>query len=136
MVVKCVVNTIEGALLRGLQSYQIGDHFHYDSTYQLLDLGQVYPVCGLLLTAQGIWVFILEDEEDEYPLQYPISFFDIVDSTISGDWVTGKGEAFSSVSRKVFALLAPKEWAQNERFYEALVDGEPQAVAAFKKMYS
>ncbi len=136
MVVKCVVNTIKGALLHGLQSYQIEDHFHYDPTYQLLELGQAYPVCGLLLTAQGIWVFILEDEEDEYPHQYPISFFDIVDATISSDWVTGKGEAFSSVSRKVFALLAPKEWANNEQFYEALVDGEPQAVAAFKKMYS
>jgi hypothetical protein len=136
MVVTCVVNTIEGALLRGLQSYQIEDQFHYDPTYPLLNLGQAYTVCGLLLTTQGIWVFILEDEEDGYPLQYPISFFDIVDATIPSDWVTGKGEAFSSVSRKVFALLAPKEWANNERFYEALVDGEPQAVAAFQKMYS
>ena len=136
MVVTCVVNTIEGARLRGLQSYQIENHFHYDPTYPLLELGQAYSVCGLLVTGQGIWVFILEDEEDGYPLQYPISFFDIVDATIPSDWVMGKGEAFSSVSRKVFALLAPKEWATNERFYEALVDGEPQAVAAFKKMYS
>lgn len=136
MVVKCVVNTIEEAFARGLQSYKIEDYFHYDPTYQLLDLGQAYSVCGLLLTIQGIWVFILEDEEDEYPHQYPISFFDIVDSTISSDWVTGKGEAFSSGSRKVFALLAPKAWANNERFYEELVDGKPEAVAAFRKMYS
>lgn len=136
MVVKCVVNTIEGALSRGLQSYQIEDHFHYDHIFPFLDLGQHYAVCGLLLTTQGIWVVILADEEDEYPLQYPISFFDIVDSTIASDWMTGKGEAFSSVSRKVFALLAPKKWSSNERFYEALVDGESHAVAAFKKMYS
>ena len=78
----------------------------------------------------------MENEKDEYPKQYPISFFDIVDATISADWVAGKGEAFPSVSRKVFALLAPKEWVNNERFYEALVDGEPEAVAAFKKMYN
>lgn len=136
MVVKCVVNTLEGAFTRGLHSYQLEDHFHYDPTYPLLELGQTYTVYALLLTAQGIWVFILEDEEDGYPLQYPISFFDIVDATISSDWVTGKGEAFSFISRKVFALLAPKEWANNERFYEALVDGEPQAVAVFKKIYS
>ena len=135
MVLKCVVNTIEGALLHGLQSYRIEDHFHYAPTFPLLNLGQEYAVCGLLLTARGIWVFILEDEQDAYPLQYPLSFFDIVDATISSDWVTGKGEGFSSVSRKVFALLAPKEWANNERFYEELVDGEPQVVAAFKKMY-
>ena len=136
MVIKCVVNTIEGALLHGLQSYKIEDYFHCAPTFPFLNLGQDYAVCGLLLTAQGIWVFLLKDEGDEYPLQYPISFFDIVDATIASDWMTGKGEVFSSVSRKVFALLAPKEWANNEWFYEALVDGEPQAVAAFKKMYS
>lgn len=132
MTVKCVVNTIEEALVRGLQSYAIEEHFHYEKSFPLLGKGNEYYVYGILLTSNGIWVFILEDKDDDYPKQYPMSLFEITDSYIPKDWVTGKGEEFFSASRKVFALLTHNIWAGNRMFYENLVDGRKQALAEFK----
>jgi hypothetical protein len=134
MLVKCVVNTMEEALVWGLQSYGIEERFHYDNNYEFLTLGQVHLVHGVLITSKGIWIFILTDKNDEYPTQYPISFFEVIDSSIPIDWAIGEGSEFNSPLRKVFAFLTYSEWASNRNFYEALVNGESQAVYNFRQM--
>lgn len=133
MLVKCIINTVGAALARGMQSYAIEEHFHYDNDFEFLSLGKIHSVYGILTTEKGIWIFVLQNEDDDYPKQYPISFFEILDSIISPDWVIGNGQEFSSASRKVFSLLTYREWATNNYYYENLVNGENQAVHDFKK---
>lgn len=132
MLVKCVINTIKDALAKGLKSYGLEEHFHYDINHELLTLGKMYLVHGVLTTNKGIWIFILDN--DDYPNQYPISFFEIVDSSIPSHWIIGEGHEFNSVSRNVFTLLTYREWASSRNFYEDLVNGESQAVYDFKRI--
>ena len=133
MLVKCIINTVGTALTRGMQSYAIEESFHFDNDFEFLALGKIYSVYGILTTERGIWIFVLQDEDDEYPKQYPISFFEILDSSISPDWVIGNGQEFSSASRKVFSLLTFGEWATNNFYYENLVNGESLIVDNFRK---
>lgn len=93
-----------------------------------LDINKEYLIFGVLVRDGFLWLYVRDDESDEYPLPYPIEVFSITDSRLSKYWV------FSSPSRKgEYPLLVFKEWADDPDFYEKLVNGDDTSVRCFSK---
>jgi hypothetical protein len=135
MKVKCCINTLQKAKENNILNDDILYCFKRDFNEPLLRLNDEYKVYGILLTSKGIWVFILEDFDDEFPKHYPLSFFEIIDSNIPENWILGKGHNFEYGSRKVFGLLSHPVWVEDESFYEDLTNSNPIAIKKFQANY-
>lgn len=101
-----------------------------------MNIGKVFDVYGILLATSGIWVFILEDSNDDYPKHYPLSFFDIVNADIPENWISGNADNFKFRTRKVFSFLTQPVWANDSSFYERLVIGEGNTIELFKRSFN
>ena len=134
MRVKCIINTIRDIRKHGYGSFGIENYFHFDDNYELLNLDEEFEVFALMMTSNGIWIFVLE-EDDDFPKQFPLFLFKTIDPSIPQDWTVGRGRVFESSQRKVFSLLTHRDWACDESFYERLVEGDGDAKQKLKKSF-
>lgn len=136
MKIKCKINTLQKAEYHNLINDDIRYIFNYDPDYSILNAGQVFDVYGILLATSGIWVFILEDSNDDYPKHYPLSFFDIINADIPENWISGNVNNFNFRTRKVISFLTHPVWANDNSFYEGLVNGDQNTIELFKRSFN
>ena len=68
-------------------------------------------------------------EEDDYPQSYPMEFFKIIDDTIPSGWII-KFE--NSPEQTTIKRITFREWANDDCFYEKLIEGDEKSVNAYK----
>lgn len=95
-----------------------------------LIVNKEYMVYGVVFRDNSPWYYICVEDYDEYPKPFPAECFEIVDQKISKYWVLSTrclemGEVESS--------LVIKEWADNDSFYELLIEGDPATVKIFEQ---
>jgi hypothetical protein len=92
-------------------------------------VGQTYAVIGLTGFNGGIWYYVADDHELDYPVWYPSPLFEVVDGHLSPIWKAG--EHGHGANRTVY--LAFPEWADDWYFYDRLTDGDEQARRVYRK---
>lgn len=137
MKVICKINNVNNFtdkwLLKRLKSHfgrpSSGDIQDCDEILNIV-IGQVFTVYGVVFWDNSPWYYIVDDEDDEYPTPYASEFFDVIDKRLSSYWnlsAVDSGE-FGVISSLVF-----HEWAEDDRFYERLIDGDLEAEEKFNK---
>lgn len=126
MIVCCTANT--GAFL---PAPNIDPRRGYDrSTEFPVTVGRDYCVFAMTVFLGSIWYYILDDNNTEWPTWTPSALFDIADGSLPTSWKVGY---YRSSIEDQTALISFPEWADDYRFYERLVDGEPEAVEVFAR---
>jgi len=119
--VKCVINDLS-KLTDVPVAERLKEGIHIDGPITDLVIGEIYPVQAIEVHLdRGLWLYLHTVEVNAYPYPYPTEFFQIIDSTIPRDWQVGHG-SLNEVLRLSFAT-----WANNDRYYELLVDGDKKA---------
>ena len=90
------------------------------STYRII-VGQQYLVYALTQLAGFPGYFICEKYSDRYPLWYPSIFFEIVYPKLSRYWIPSIKDDRKTQKR---LFLGFPEWANDDYFYDGLVDGD------------
>lgn len=122
MLLECTANRIGD--LSEIERAHVSQHVHSDDLH--LVRGRRYVVYGVVLRSGLPWYLVVDDDDAEYPKPQFAGFFNVIDEAIPsgwrfqwrcGPWPDG--------------ALLPSEWCK-PRFFEALLDGEPNEVAIFK----
>ncbi len=74
------------------------------------------------------WYYVLDDPGDEYPRWFPRALFEVVDASLSPDWLT------LAPGRPDGLVGAPRVWANTPHFYERLLDEDSGVVNAFRAL--
>lgn len=130
MRVTCIRNSLalinEDAVRTRLQ-----ESIHREGPNRDLEVGQTYVVQAIEIWRDGGWWFYLHTvPTSDWPYPYPAEFFQIDDGTIPTNWhlypqfVDGQ----FVVKRITFS-----DWANDDTFYEKLVDGDSEAISAYKQ---
>ncbi len=92
-------------------------------------IGEVYPVQAMRLWKDGgWWVYLDTDPYRGYPYPFPLEFFSVVDASLPAAWNVKFEEGEMGLR---FKRLAFAEWAEDDVFYERLVDGDPATVEVY-----
>lgn len=129
MKVLCVINNIyqlkEISTVERLKKY-----IHLSDGQLNLEKNKEYNVYGVFFRDNSPWYYINIDDETLEPTLYPAEVFNITNKNLSSYW------QLSSIiypdGIKVTSLVFD-EWAKDSLFYERLIDGDPEALALFKK---
>ncbi|MDP4504663.1 hypothetical protein [Nonomuraea turcica] len=103
-----------------------------DADYPLTT-GKEYIVYAITVAKDAFWYYILDDDERPYPIWYPSPLFEVTDGTPSSRWVVSYVPPGPLTPDAGSSLIAFREWAMDHLYYERLVDGDEQAVAAFRR---
>ncbi len=97
-----------------------------------LRIGDSYEVAAVEQRDGGLWIYVHSVTNREYPYPFPIELFGIIDSTCGDDWRVKfeEGDAGQLIKRLTFP-----EWADDEEFYEKLVEGDKFARAVFRRRF-
>jgi hypothetical protein len=82
-----------------------------------LEIGRKYVAYGIIFREGIPWFYVCEEETDTYPIPHFAGFFKIVDSSLSSYWKLHWSPEINQPS------LLPKEWSDDDFFYENLVNG-------------
>lgn len=98
---------------------------HYDdyASLDMLEMGKIYEVdCLEWWETDNIWqVYIKKSEYHRISYPSPIDFFDIVCGKINPEWVC---RFESGDMGSAFKRMAIPVWANDDNFFERLLDGE------------
>lgn len=104
---------------------RISSEIHLDQRIDALRSNSVYEVRALELWEDDTWRFYLHpDLTMPWPTPYPSALFSVVDSSIPSGWSC----QFLDSAPKRISFSA---WAQDDTFYERLVDGDAAARLAY-----
>ena len=108
---------------------RLKNSIHIEGPIDGLILGQEYSVQAIANWNDGLRFYIHVHSDSDYPHPFPGEFFEIRDGTIPKHWKV------NARSRDGFPLfqVSFSEWASSEFFYERLVEGDPKALAVYKK---
>jgi hypothetical protein len=95
-----------------------------------LTIGRSYVVYALGFGDPGTWVYIADDVFVDGPRRYPLCLFEIEDDSVSQTWSV----AFERRDADQARMLAPRKWLEMKWFFNRVVDGDADAVAAFAEM--
>ena len=129
MQIKCVHTSISEIAMNAdqqLVTYLKDSISNSDGLYGYLEKNVIYNVYGIDYGHNCSWVFICENQDDNYPMAYPFPFFKIIDSHISKYWECGL-----SYDGNIF--LTFKEWLRDDMFYENLLNDSPKELEIFVK---
>lgn len=130
MKVKCIANT--GSFLPN--DLLTNRSFFTKDTEFALVLDKEYVVYAMTLHMGYVWYYICDEAFTYYPIWKPSPLFDVVDDRISRYWRYWTVRHPEEKSHLAYITWAYAEWANNPwDYYNALTDGEEQAVELFKK---
>ena len=90
-----------------------------------LNPNQTYTVYGIIIEDGYSYYVIMDEMSDDYPMTHPYEIFEIIDSRESQYWVESAGSELKKLSFR--------EWTENERYYEYLVEGRERESLVFRK---
>jgi hypothetical protein len=96
-----------------------------------LTVGKQYVVYGMTVYRDHLWYYICDEQYTYYPIWNPSPLFEIVDSRLSVYWRVGLYRC--GADRNVMSVIAFDEWVSDPFYYDKLTDGDPAAVATFRK---
>ena len=130
MIVRCVNNDTK-AIPATFVSKRLQESIHLEGSDDSLEIGSSYEVQAIEERADGgVWFYLHLDENDPYPYPQPAEFFSVEDTALPPGWCMKLGVECGSVRIKRVSFC---DWADNDSFYEELVDGDPQIVAAYSR---
>jgi hypothetical protein len=129
MLVKCVANELAKTEMDAVR-IRLGRSIHRDGPNRDLVVGQDYEVHAVEYRDGGFWYFIHTVFENDYPFPYPAEYFQLLDATIPSDWAV---RLINGAEGVILKRLAFREWANDDSFYERLVEGDAASVAVFKR---
>lgn len=123
MHVKCVINDLS-EVTDMVVAERLKKCIHIDGPITDLVVGKFYPVQAIKVCRdRGLWLYLHSVEVSAHPYPYPTEFFQFIDSATPKDWrVGGRGGEL---------ILTFAAWADDDRFYERLVDGDKKAEAQY-----
>ena len=127
--IDCLIDISNSKTIERLNRYWSYDHNH---RFDGLSKGDEFTVYGMIFRDNAPWYYIIDGFQMDYPSPYPSDLFNVVDPRLSRFWelatvVESKESAFVSTE------LVFKEWAEDQLFYERLVEGYAQEVEKFKQ---
>jgi hypothetical protein len=89
--------------------------------------GREYVVFGLSFSKRSGLpsYFLCEGVDDDYPTSKWAPFFELLDASIPDNWIVIPDE---------YTYIVPSAWASIPRFYERLLDADPEAEALWRKI--
>ena len=102
---------------------------HSRDTEFPLTIGREYAVYAVTSWGGEYYYYVFDDNDQEYPVWNLARLFEVSDGSIPASWVFSYLKA-ADPSEDYFVMSFPA-WATDRYFYERLVDGEPEAKAAF-----
>lgn len=129
MRVRCVANDV-GKLSDSMIKRRLAESIHREGSDEDLVIGSTHAVLAIDRWCDGgIRVYLHTVEENDYPYPYPIEMFEVIDSTVPADWcVTFEQQPLGMGIKRI----SFPEWANDDTFYERLVDGDEAAIAIYK----
>jgi hypothetical protein len=95
-----------------------------------IEPGKEYVVYGIEFWDNCPWLYICSESYHEYPKPYASDFFEISDNKLSSQWILKSRETHNHKNKT--QLVFP-EWADDESFYEKLIDENKTCIDIFKK---
>ncbi len=95
-----------------------------------LEIGQQYIVQAVEERDGGLWFFLPTVAESDYPYPYPAEFFEVQDYSLIPGWCV---RFDTQQGNTVIKRITFSEWANDEHFYERLLDGEIASVSAYRR---
>lgn len=117
---KCKINNLH-RISQAEVRRRLSESIKMDGDIDPLEVGAVYDVLAVEWREDGgAWIFIHCIPSIYFPSPYPVEFFEFLEFEIPDGWVARwETRPFGLVMRS----LSFAEWANDEYFYERLVDG-------------
>lgn len=129
MRVRCIANDVD-KLPNSMVKKRLAESINREGADENLVVDSIYIVLAVDRWGDGgIRVYLHTVEESDYPYPYPIEMFEVIDSSVPKGWcmVFGQQPLMMGIKRLSFP-----EWANDDSFYERLVDGDEAAIAIYK----
>jgi len=125
MIARCIFNDIS-SLLDPTVFRRLSESIRLDGPDSDLVIGTHYPIQAIETRKdRSLWIYLHTAEMNDYPYPYPVEFFLITNSTIPENWKF-------SPSTTLFRIAFP-EWAEDDHFFERLVDGDPKTIEIYNR---
>ncbi|MEM0942169.1 MAG: hypothetical protein AAGI25_20615 [Bacteroidota bacterium] len=99
-----------------------------------LTIGKIYVVLAVARYSNNFFFYILGDENNDYPLAFPIQLFTIKDFGISKFWDCDLQNigSIEDLNIKNQEIISFKEWKnQGDKFYEKVLEEDKQSLSLF-----
>lgn len=127
---RCLHNRLDGISSETIRR-RLRRCVHIDGEIDSLKIDSIYDILALTRSSNGeIRIFIDTGTDVGFPSPFPIEFFEIVDCSIPVGWVVGWYSLNDSID---ISILSFSEWVSDCRFYEKLIEGDSNAVAAYTR---
>lgn len=95
-----------------------------------LTVGRQYTVYAIALTREGLWFYVLDDDELRWPIRQPASLFELESGRFPAGWVLGRHR--NANNNELYTTISFPEWATEPFYYERLLDDDPEATEVFR----
>ena len=130
MQVKCLTDNLHQLNDIVVQN-RLSEWIHLEGPDDNLTLKKGYTVMALEGdTISGFKVYLHTIEHSNHPYPYPIELFQITDSTFPDSWCVGLHQGLNG---KAGIRISFPEWANDDLFYELLINGEPAATETYNQ---
>ena len=135
MLVRCVSNNIKSVDSQSAIGRELHQSVRTHGGALNITVGTSYTVYAIAIRNCYPWYFVADDLYEclSYPFAYASAFFVETDVRVSSCWTVGFRGANSKVEGMSEVLFTFKEWANDEVFYERLVDGNDDDLELFQK---
>ena len=131
MRVKCIANDVDKLNAVEVRK-RLAESIHLDGADRSLVVGNTYTVFAVAQWSDGgIRVYLHTIEESDHPRPYPLEMFDMVDPALPANWCVSFEQQPFGVAIKRISF---PEWANDDHFYERLVDGDEAAIAIYRRI--
>ncbi|WLG63478.1 MULTISPECIES: hypothetical protein [unclassified Pseudomonas] len=128
MKVKCITNRIDERFTLDTAA-RLKRYISVGDSELDIEIGKEYIVYGIELWDNYPWVYICSESYDEYPKPFALDFFEITERKISSHWVLKSQHTYN---KKIKTQLVFCEWADDDSFYEKLVNEDERCIEAFE----
>ncbi|MEN5242708.1 MULTISPECIES: hypothetical protein [Pseudomonas] len=128
MKVKCITNRIDERFTLDTAA-RLKRYISVGDSELDIEIGKEYIVYGIELWDNYPWVYICSESYDEYPKPFALDFFEITERKISSHWVLKSQHTYNN---KIKTQLVFCEWADDDSFYEKLVNEDEKCIEAFE----
>jgi hypothetical protein len=129
MRVKCIRNDLD-AISGERVRRRLARSIHLDGPDSTLTVGSDYLVQAIERKDGGLWLYLHTVDVVGYPHPYPAEMFEVMDSRVSENWCVRTEDGPDG---RTWKRIAFSEWAEDDAFYERLVDDDENALGVYQR---